>query len=250
VVLSAACSLALAGLGLALQAAPADGQATANTVTVDKVTIGGADNKTILVQNGLIGLTATAFKVTNTGKTPHNFVICYETVNAVVANKCIAGKGTKVLKPHASQTFSITLQQGIHEYLSTVSGDAKRGMKGGLDAEPIAAPAPVDTTPAVPCPNPVTTQVAVAEDDGSLVVTPTSVPCGNVVFTITNNSQQSEHNFSILRFGETRAASPPIEPGGNSLVLTVQLGPGTHSYQSDDAIDVYQGMIGKLTVTS
>jgi hypothetical protein len=248
VVLSVACSLSLAGLALALEAAPADGQARA-TITVDKVTIGGADDKTIIVQNGLIGLSATAFKVTNTGRKPHSFVICYETVNAVTATKCIAGKGTKVLKPHASQTFTITLQQGIHEYLSTVPGDAKRGMKGGLDAEPIAPPAPVDTTPATPCPAPVTTQVAVTEDDGSLVVAPQSVPCGTVVFTITNNSQQSEHNFSILRFGSTRAVSPPVEPGGNTYVLTTQLGPGTHSYQSDDAIDIYQGMLGKLTVT-
>jgi hypothetical protein len=122
-------------------------------------------------------------------------------------------------------------------------------MRGGLDAEPIAAPAPVDTSKAAPCANPVATSVAVAEDDTSITLVPDTTPCGTVTFTVTNNSQISEHNFSIIEFGSTRAVGDTIEPGGNMAILKVVLGPGSHSYQSDNPVDVYQGMSGKFIVT-
>jgi hypothetical protein len=79
--------------------------------------------------------------------------------------------------------------------------------------------------------------------------TPNTVPCGTVTFTVTNNSQDTEHNFSIIRYGQVRATGDVVEPGGNMAILTVVLGPGSHAYQSDNPIDIYQGMAGKFVVT-
>lgn len=247
--LSAACSLCLTGLVFAFAVAPASGQNQATAIPVVKVTIGGKDDKTILVSKGLVGLGQTTFVIKNTGKKKHNFELCYNTTYSTVANSCVAGKSTKVLSHGQSATFTVTLQQGIHEYLSTVKGDAKAGMKGGLDAEPIAAPAPVDTTPATPCASPVTTNVTVTEIDYGLTVTPSSIQCGTVIFTITNNSSVNPHNFSIALYGSTRGVSDVIQPGGNSVTLTATIGPGVHAYQSDQPDDAAQGMTGKLTVT-
>jgi hypothetical protein len=90
--------------------------------------------------------------------------------------------------------------------------------------------------------------VTVTEVDFALTVTPNTVPCGTVVFTITNNSDTSEHNFSILQYGSVRATGDELEPAGVTT-LKVVLGPGTHEYQSDDPVDQTAGMTGNLKVT-
>jgi hypothetical protein len=249
VALAVACSLSLTGLFLAIEVAPAAGQAKATAIPVVKVTLGGSDDHTILVSKGLVGLGKTTFSIKNTGKKKHSFEICFNTTYSTTANSCVAGQTSKVLARGKTAAFTVTLQQGIHEYLSTVKGDAKAGMRGGLDAEPIVQPAPVDTTAAAPCAVPQNTAVAVDEVDYNLTLTPSTVPCGTVTFTVTNDSQVSEHNFSIALHGSVRAVGDEIEPGGNMAVLKVTIGPGVHAYQSDDPIDVYQGMTGKLVVT-
>jgi hypothetical protein len=244
-----AASLCASALLLLVAAAPAGARPAATPIPVVAVTIGGADDHTIMLSKGLIGLTATTFAVRNTGKKPHSFEVCYNTTYSTTATSCIAGKTTKVLKHGQRASFTVTLQQGIHEFLSTVKGDAKRGMKGGVDAEPVAVPAPVDNSVAAPCANPVSTAIAVEEVDGSITLTPNTAPCGTVTFTVTNDSQISEHNFSIIKFGSTRAIGDTIEPGGNTATLAVVLGPGVHAYQSDNPVDQYQGMTGKFVVT-
>jgi hypothetical protein len=54
----------------------------------------------------------------------------------------------------------------------------------------------------------------------------TTAPCGTFTFTVTNNSQISEHNFGIIEFGQTRAVGDTIEPGGYMATVKVVLGPG------------------------
>jgi uncharacterized cupredoxin-like copper-binding protein len=58
----------------------------------------------------------TTFKVVNKGKVKHDFAI--------------AGKKTKMLKPHQSATLTVTLKKGKHPYKCTVPGHAQLGMKG------------------------------------------------------------------------------------------------------------------------
>jgi uncharacterized cupredoxin-like copper-binding protein len=244
--LSVACWLCLTALLLVSEAAPATGRAIA-AAPVIKVTLGGADDHTILLSKGTIGPGKVTFNVRNTGKKKHSFSVCLGTTYSATANSCI-GDGTKKLAHGTSASLTVDLSEGIHEYLSTVPGDAKAGMKGGLDVQQPALPAPVDTTADTPCPNPQTTTVTVTEVDYVLTVTPTTVPCGTVIFMISNNSEVSQHNFSITRYGSVRAVGDVIDPK-NVTTLTAKLGPGSHPYQSDDPVDAIQGMKGTLKVT-
>ena len=245
---SVACSLFLTALLLVIEAAPAAGHAMAPApVPVVKVTLGGADDHTILLSKGTVAPGKVTFNVRNTGKKKHNFSVCLGTTYSATALSCI-GNTTKKLAHGASATLTMDLSEGIHEYLSTVPGDAKRGMKGGLDVQQPQLAAPVDTTPDTPCDLPKATTVVVTEVDYDLTVTPGTVPCGTVTFMISNDSEVSQHNFSITRYGGVRAVSETIDPKQVATLKAV-LGPGSHAYQSDDPVDVIQGMKGVLKVT-
>ena len=58
----------------------------------------------------------TIFKVTNKGKTAHDFKI--------------AGKKTSKLSPGKSGTLKVTLSKGNHKYICTIDSHASFGMKG------------------------------------------------------------------------------------------------------------------------
>jgi uncharacterized cupredoxin-like copper-binding protein len=58
----------------------------------------------------------TIFKVTNKGKTAHDFKI--------------AGKKTAKLGPGKSATLRVTLTKGPHKYICTIDSHAALGMKG------------------------------------------------------------------------------------------------------------------------
>jgi uncharacterized cupredoxin-like copper-binding protein len=250
IVRSLVCSLCLGALVLGLEVASASGEAKAHMVTGTTVivSLGKPDDHTIWLSKDQVAKGRVTFKVTNKGKKKHNFQICSAPANSAVANSCV-GLDTKVLAPGMSATLTVTLQVGIYEYLSSVPGDAKAGMKGGLDVilPPPPAP-PVETVTQAPCAKPVTTNVAVNEFDYGITLTPNTVPCGTVLFDIVNSSDSSLHNFSIVRAGTARAASNDLAPA-DSGTLKVVLGPGDHAYQSDDPGDAPQGMAGTLKVT-
>jgi uncharacterized cupredoxin-like copper-binding protein len=60
------------------------------------------------------------FKVTNKGKTAHDFKI--------------AGKKTPKLSPGKSATLKVTLSKGNHKYICTIDSHATLGMKGTFKA--------------------------------------------------------------------------------------------------------------------
>jgi uncharacterized cupredoxin-like copper-binding protein len=189
------------------------------------------------------------FNVTNQGKRKHNFQICLQTTLSVATAECLIGNATKVLAPKESATLNAQLTLGIHLYQSTVAGDAKKGMKGGLDVQPYVEK--IEQPPLIPeddCKNPVATTVQVTAIDFDLRLSQNTIPCGTVTFIITNDSEVTRHNFSIA-VGNDRRASETIEPGGHTTTLKVELGPGPHNYRSDGPVDAPAGMIGTLLVT-
>jgi uncharacterized cupredoxin-like copper-binding protein len=98
-------------------------------------------SKTSLIPAGTV-----LFKVTNAGKIPHDFEICVTPVKTA-ANSCKKGLATHVLQPGKSATVKMLLsKKGTYEYLCTLPGHARSGMKGlvGIGVK-VTAP-PVTTT--------------------------------------------------------------------------------------------------------
>src|SRR5712692_7880730 len=98
------------------------------------------------------------FKVTNKGKVPHTFEVCSSSAGTTKPNSCV-GKVTKSLAPGKTQTLTLTMKKGKFEYLCTIPGHAKLGMKGviGIAVTP-PPPPPVTTTPATTTTTPTTTK--------------------------------------------------------------------------------------------
>lgn len=191
------------------------------------------------------------FKVTNKGKVPHTFEICTSGNGSIKANAC-KGKVTTNLKPGHSQTLTVTLSKGNHEYLCTVAGHAKLGMKGVLGVgvtPPAPVPTPTTTTHTTTtvatqttCASPTPTTVNVNEFDYGYTLSPSSAHCGPITFVQTNTGN-TEHNFDI------NGMAGAIIQSGQSTTNTFTFGPGTFDYQCDVPGHVGLGMFGKFTVT-
>jgi mono/diheme cytochrome c family protein len=98
-------------------------------------------SKTVDLPPGIL-----TFKVTSMGKVRHSFKLCTLPVTNTKHDTC-TGVETKTLKPGQSSTLTVTLiEPGRYEYLSTVAGQAARGMKGlitvGVNAAGVAPPPP------------------------------------------------------------------------------------------------------------
>jgi hypothetical protein len=128
VLLAAAGSLCLAGLVLGFEVAPASGQTKATAIPVVNVTLGGSDDRTILLSKGLVQFGKVTFNVRNTGKKKHSFELCVGVTYSATANSCI-GTATKILEHGQTAKLTLTLSQGIHEFLRTVPSDAKAGIR-------------------------------------------------------------------------------------------------------------------------
>jgi uncharacterized cupredoxin-like copper-binding protein len=222
--------------------AAATGPDTASTI---KVTLGSPDEYAIALDKGSVGFGEVTFNVTNKGKQPHSFKICTNTTYSIAAFACV-GKATKTLVPGESEVLVADLAQGIHEYLSSVGRDAFKGMKGGLDVIEVFAPNPVDTTPETPCPAPKTTTVDVEMFEYGFKLSDDSVPCGTVIFRMTNTGTL-EHNFNIARYGEFRAVGETLGPGFGGTMRVV-LDPGPHPYICDVPGHAFAGQTGTLKV--
>jgi uncharacterized cupredoxin-like copper-binding protein len=119
-----ACAAALAVTAVA----PAQHQVTRTTVLV---TAGKPGFFSFTVSKKSVPKGIVTFKVTNKGALGHDFKVCASNKGGT-ANAC-AGRGTALISPGRTVTLTITfLRTGTYEYLCTVSGHAKAGMKGTL----------------------------------------------------------------------------------------------------------------------
>ena len=74
--------------------------------------------------------TSVLFKVTNRGALAHSFKTCTASIESAAVNSC-SGKATKSIAPGASASLTVSFRQtGVYEYLSSLPGDAAKGMKG------------------------------------------------------------------------------------------------------------------------
>lgn len=178
------------------------------------------------------------FTVINKGKIPHDFKI--------------AQKKTPLLSPGHSATLRVTFSKpGRYPYLSTVSGQASRGMKGVFSV--VAAPTPTTPLPpptTTPIPEPTTTGTAgtanttvnvdMFDDPRPLfVLSQTTIPSGMVTFAIANKCL-GQCSFHLNGIKAGRVLSP-----GESETWTVALPPGTYYYHCD----ILSSMNGSFTVT-
>jgi uncharacterized cupredoxin-like copper-binding protein len=84
--------------------------------------------------------------VANSGTLAHAFKVCTVPLEGALTNSC-TGKGTSTLRPGQAATLTITFTtRGTYEYLSSVAGQAARGMKGMIG---IGVTLPKTTTPPV-----------------------------------------------------------------------------------------------------
>src|SRR5207302_401680 len=136
------CVLAVVGAGVL--AALASGRA-ATGATIVAVTAGSPTEFAFhLPRVAATGAGTFVFRIRNAGRRPHTFEICTTPVASAAANTCV-GKVTKTIPAGRSATLTVTLATpGRYEFLSTLRGEAKRGMKGLFVVE--TAPPAVQTT--------------------------------------------------------------------------------------------------------
>jgi uncharacterized cupredoxin-like copper-binding protein len=168
---------AAAVFALVHRPAPAAGRAGAGAATVVIVTAGRPSELAFTLSKSSAlpwrAKATIAFKVRNRGALGHSFEVCAVASASATPNAC-KGAATPVLKPGASATLAVAFAKaGTYEYLSTVPGQAKQGMKGLIgvgvslaSTAPKAATttrpsttstAPSGSTPASTAPAPATT---------------------------------------------------------------------------------------------
>jgi uncharacterized cupredoxin-like copper-binding protein len=177
-----------------------------------------------------------AFKVVNRGKIGHDFKI--------------AGKKTRLLNPGKSQTIKVKFgKKGRFNYLCTVKGHARLGMKGTFNvaAKPVTTSTSTttggttSTTTSVPGP---ATTVNVSMKEYSFTLSQTTVPQGTVTFVIKNDGSEP-HNFDISGVKAGAILGP-----GETETWTVGLPAKTYIYVCDVPFHIDRGMEGDLTVTA
>jgi nitrite reductase (NO-forming) len=229
---SLASCAALGIAGSALAAGSASDSAT-KTVTT-KINVTASEFKFKLSKTSApVG--TVIFTVKNVGKIGHNFFI--------------NGKVTKLIAPGKSAKLTVKFtKKGKFNYLCTVPGHAKLGMKGvfGIAVKPPVKTTPTTTAAPVVFPGPGGT-VTVSEFEYGFTLTPPVVPSGNVTFVMTNNGSIS-HNFDIS--GVTGGVGPFLNPG-QSASFTVNLGAGkTYQYLCDVPGHADLGMKGTFVPTA
>jgi hypothetical protein len=85
-----------------------------------------------------------------------------------------------------------------------------------------------------PCATPTTTTVSVrmAQDQGGITLSQTTIPCGTVTFAVTN---AGTHTDSLQIFGEQpgeTGSTPELQPGQTATIVVQFLIKGTGYYQS------------------
>jgi uncharacterized cupredoxin-like copper-binding protein len=256
--------LAVSAVGLTVWALPATAQSTKQSVAKPVIVTVTAGKPTEfafkLSKTSMITAGKVTFKVTNKGVIGHSFKVCTKAVTAATANSCV-GVATKVLAPGKTASLTVTLKKGKFEFLCTLSGHAKNGMKGlvGIgvtltkaDTTPPKTTTTPTTTPGAPvaaggkCASPATTAVTVTMIDYAFQGMPSSLPCGTVNITEVN-SGMLDHNIDFSGSGVTGGIGPVIG-AGSTATFSMTVAPGTYSYQCDVGDHAAQGMAGSVTV--
>jgi plastocyanin len=197
------------------------------------------------------------FKVTNKGVIAHDFKVCTKAFTAkTLANACVGPK-TKSLNKGQTATLTVTLKKGKFEFLCSLSGHAKNGMKGLMGVGTVIskkeAGGTVGATTAGPgagpgggggaCASPTPTTLNVGMGEMYFTGVPSTLKCGPVQINATNEGAE-DHNITF-------AGSPPgtIVPGGGHASQSITLNPGVYAYVCDVGIHAAQGMAGSVTVT-
>jgi uncharacterized cupredoxin-like copper-binding protein len=220
---------------------------TVITVTMGKPT----EFQFKLSKTDLIPAGKVTFKVTNLGVINHDFRLCKAVFTAkALANACVGALTTKTLRKGQTQTLTVTLKKGKFEFLSSLSGHAKNGMKGLLGVGVTLTKSPPEcgsSTACVPSPDVVVscaeTTVNVDMRDGSLNLSQWTIPCGAVTF-VERNLGSVGHRFSIA--GKHTGA---IIPPGMTASVTVTLPRGNFPVGCD-VEDHAAFESGTLTVTA
>ena len=148
--------LALTALVALGGAAPAVSGNGAHNTAVVKVTAGKPTEFAFTLSKSSALPLSILFKVTNRGTLPHSFKVCTAPIESAPGNKC-TGKATGAIVPGGSAALSISYtRSGTYEYLSGLSGQSAKGMKGLIGigvALPKQTPStPVTTTPKTTAP--------------------------------------------------------------------------------------------------
>jgi cytochrome c6 len=144
--LAAAAAAGAAGV-FVLSGGAASGRTVSQSATATVITVrAGSPSTYSFSLSKSVGLTTGSFTfhVTVAGKAHADFKVCTKPVAGAATDSC-AGVATKVLKPGQSASLTVTLPRtGLYEYLSSVPGQAARGMKGLL-AVSLTAGSPTTT---------------------------------------------------------------------------------------------------------
>lgn len=234
----AAAVLGLAVLGLVGLAAgifaTGGGASTKAAEATSRVTVVATDFKFALSKRSVSAGTV-IFTVKNKGKIAHDFKIL--------------GKKTPLIKPGKSAVLRVTMKKGRFQYLCTLQGHARLGMKGAFAVGSATAPPPpppptttTTTTTTTTVPGPATT-VQVDMFEYRFDLSQTTVPSGTVTFVITNRGDVV-HNFDIAGVRAGAILGP-----GQTETWTVGLPAKTYIIVCDVPFHDTFGMTGNLFVT-
>jgi uncharacterized cupredoxin-like copper-binding protein len=93
-----------------------------------------ASSKAMAPNATTVTVTMKEFRFTLSKRTVAHGVVTFKLVNkgALAHDFKIAGKKSKMIGPHKSGLFRVTLSKGSKTYICTVPGHAPAGMKGSL----------------------------------------------------------------------------------------------------------------------
>jgi len=222
---------ALAGLAAGVFAT--GGGAHPSAVQATKVTVTATEFKFVLSKRS-VNAGAVVFTVKNKGKIAHDFKI--------------AGKKTKTIAPGKSAVLTVVMKKGRFQYICTLPGHARAGMKGAFAVgsttgppPPPPPPPPTTTTTTTTVTGPSTT-VNVGMFEYRFDLSQTTIPSGNVTFVITNNGTEP-HNFDIAGVRAGAILAP-----GQTETWTVGLPPKTYIMVCDVPFHIDRGMTGNFVV--
>jgi uncharacterized cupredoxin-like copper-binding protein len=226
--------LAFAGLAAGIFATGGGARTTAAQATT-RVTVVATEFKFKLSKRSARAGTV-IFTVKNKGKIAHDFKI--------------AGKKTKTLRPGQTTVLRVKMTKGRKQYICTLPGHAKAGMKGafvvGSATGPPPPPPPTTTTPTTTTTTTVTgpsTTVTVGMFEYRFDISPATIPAGNVTFVITNNGQEP-HNFDISGVRAGAILGP-----GQTETWTVGLAARNYIVVCDVPFHIDRGMTTQMTIS-
>jgi hypothetical protein len=219
-------AVALASIG-AGYAVGSGGHASAAKVSIVTVTAGEPNELSFLLSRSSdIPAGLVQFKVTDRGVAFHNFKICTSLAGTALVDSCV-GKATKDLRRGQSTTLTVTLKQGMHEFLCTLSGHAAAGMKGligiGVALSPAEGPAVTPTLSTATAPRPTSTGTTTptattpaTTAPGTTTLATTTTTLGTTTPNTTTPGGTTTGTTTTLG-ADTDASADPACPAGETI---------------------------------